>query len=123
MNHVFTILSQFKQFQVDVWCCSTHVHENTFRTYTAANKSKLKDFKVESDGGTYMKANLDFIKKKYAKKMPDVVMVFTDGFDDLNGDSETRTSYPILWLIVDNKDFKKPAKIPGAVYPFETRAN
>jgi len=123
MNHVFTILSQFKQFQVDVWCCSTHVHENTFRTYTAANKSKLKDFKVESDGGTYMTANLDFIKKKYAKKMPDVVMIFTDGEDNLNGDTETRTNYPILWLIVDNKNFKKPAKIPGAVYPFETRAN
>ena len=120
LNHVFTILTQFKQFQVDVWCCSTHVHENTFTTYTAANKNTLHDFKIASDGGTDMSANLPFIEKKYAGKMPDVVMIFTDGFDDLNGDTKTRTKFRIIWLIVDNKNFKKPALIPGAVYPFET---
>ena len=120
LNHVFTILTQFKQFQVDVWCCSTHVHENTFTTYTAANKNTLHDFKIASDGGTDMSANLPFIEKKYAGKMPDVVMIFSDGFDNLNGDTKTRTKFPIIWLIVDNKNFKKPSLIPGAVYPFET---
>jgi predicted metal-dependent peptidase len=120
MNHVFTILSQFKHFTVDLWCCSTHVHEDTFTTYTASNKSKLSEFKIQSDGGTDMSKNLEFIDKKYAGNKPDVVMIFTDGFDSLSGDTETRTSYPIVWLIVDNKAFVKPAHIPGAVYPFET---
>ena len=121
-NHLFTILSQFKAFTIDVWCCSTMVHENTFMTLTAANKSDINKFHVESTGGTDMSANFPFIKKKYAKQMPDVVMIFTDGIDSLNGDTETRTPYPIVWLIVDNKDFKKPAKIPGAAYEFSTEA-
>lgn len=122
LNHVFTILSQFKAFTVDVWCCSTMVHEDTFMTLTAANKSDINKFHVESTGGTDMSANLPFIKKKYAKQMPDVVMIFTDGFDNLNGDTETRTPYPVIWLIVDNKDFKKPSKMPGAVYEFSSDA-
>ena len=67
-----------------------------------------------------MSKNLEFIDKKYAGNKPDVVMIFTDGFDNLSGDTETRTAYSIVWLIVDNKNFVKPAHIPGAVYPFET---
>lgn len=122
LNHVFTIVSQFKAFQVDVWCCSTMVHENTFKTFTAANKRELNNFKIESTGGTDMSANLPFIKKKYQKKLPDVVMIFTDGYDSLNGDTETRTNYPVLWLIVGNKDFKKPTKMPGAVFEFDVNA-
>lgn len=122
LNHVFTILNQFKAFQVDVWCCSTQVHEETFTTYTSANKNELRNFKMASDGGTDMSANLPFIKKKYSGQMPDVVMIFTDGYDNLNGDTTTRVNYPILWLIVDNKNFKKPALIPGAVYEFNTDA-
>lgn len=122
LNHVFTILSQFKAFTVDVWCCSTKVHEETFRTFTTANKSEIKNFKIATTGGTDMSANLPFIKKKYQKKLPDVVMIFTDGYDSLNGDTETRTPYPVVWLIVDNKDFKKPTKMPGAVYEFSTKA-
>lgn len=120
LNHVFTILSQFKSFQVDLWCCSTHVHEETFTTYTASNKSELKNFKMASDGGTDMSANFPFIEKKYAKKMPDTVLIFTDGYDNLNGDTTTRTKFPVVWLIVDNKSFVKPKLIPGAVYEFNT---
>lgn len=120
LNHVFTILSQFKAFTVDVWCCSTKVHEETFRTYTAANKSEIKNFQIATTGGTDMSANLPFIKKKYQKKLPDVVMIFTDGYDNLNGDTETKTPYPVVWLIVDNDNFKKPTRMPGAVYKFST---
>jgi len=121
MNHVFTILSQFRQFTVDLWCCSTHVHENTFRTYTAANKNTLCEFKIESDGGTNMSKNLEFVKKHYnSGNTPDLLMIFTDGYDDLSGDEETRTQYPVVWLIVDNKNFVKPKYMPGAVYEFNT---
>lgn len=120
LNHVFTILSQFKSFQVDLWCCSTHVHPETFTTYTASNKSELKNFKMASDGGTDMSANFPFIDKKYAKKMPDTVLIFSDGYDNLSGDTTTRTKFPVVWLIVDNKNFVKPKLIPGAVYEFNT---
>lgn len=122
MNHIFTILSQFKQFTVDVWCCSTEVHEDTFKTYTAANKSKLDEFRIESDGGTNMSKNLAFVEKKYKGNKPDLLMIFTDGFDNLSGDETTRTNYPVVWLIVDNKEFIKPKHMPGAVYEFDTSA-
>ena len=122
MNHVFTILSQFRQFTVDLWCCSTRVHEDTFKTYSAANKFKLKDFKIQSDGGTNMSKNLAFVDKHYkGKDKPDLLMIFSDGYDDLSGDEETRTNYPVLWLIVDNKNFVKPKRMPGEVYHFDLK--
>lgn len=122
LNHVYTILTQFKAFTIDLWCCSTKVHEDTFMTLTASNKSDINKFHVESTGGTDMSANFPFIKKKYQKQLPDVVMIFTDGYDNLSGDTETRTPYPVVWLIVDNKDFKKPTKMPGVAYEFSTEA-
>ena len=122
MNHVFTILSQFRTFTVDLWCCSTHVHEDTFTVYTSANKSKINQFKIQSDGGTDMSANFPFIEKKYqGRDKPDLLMIFTDGEDRLSGDETTRTKYPVLWLIVDNKEFKKPKYIPGEAYYFNTK--
>jgi len=122
MNHVFTILSQFRTFTVDLWCCSTHVHEDTFTVYTAANKNKINQFKIQSDGGTDMSANFPFIEKKYqGRDKPDLLMIFTDGEDRLSGDETTRTKYPVLWLIVDNKKFEKPKYIPGEVYHFDVK--
>ena len=43
----------------------------------------------------------------------------TDGCDyDVNGSDSLTCKCPVIWLIMDNNDFKKPIKIPGAVYPF-----
>lgn len=119
LNHVYTILKQFKAFRIDLWSCSTMVHEDTFMTLTNQNKNDINKFKIQSTGGTDMSANLDFIETKYKNKTPDLLMIFTDGYDNLSGDTTRITKYPVCWLIVDNKKFVKPSKMPGVVYNFE----
>jgi predicted metal-dependent peptidase len=119
MRHIFTILTQVKQYEVYAWCVSTEVHENTLVKYTPSNKNTIKDFKFESTGGTDLRTTFPFIEKEFASKPLDVLIYMTDGYDSLDGDTTTKVPYPVVWLIIDNKDFKKPARIKGAVYPIE----
>lgn len=119
MNHLYTILTQFKKFEIDVWCFSTKVHPKTFKTFKQGNRHELKDFTFESDGGTDISSNLPFIEQTYKGKKPDAVLILTDGFDNLSGDTKTATSYPVVWMIVDNDNFVKPSLMPGEVYSFK----
>lgn len=119
MQHLFTILSQVKQYEVYTWCVSTEVHKNTLIKYTPSNRNKVKDFKFESTGGTDLSKSFPFIEKEFASKPLDVLIYMTDGYDALNGDTQTKVPYPIVWLIIDNKNFKKPKQIKGAVYSIE----
>ena len=119
MNHLFTILGQFKQFTVDVWCNSTQVHEDTWKRFNASNKREIKEYAFQSDGGTDLKKSFEFIEKKYRNEKLDLLLYMTDGCDyDVNGSDSLTCKCPVIWLIMDNNDFKKPTKIPGAVYPF-----
>lgn len=119
MNHLYTILTQFKKFEIDVWCFSTKVHPNTFKTFKSGNKHELNSYQFESNGGTDISSNLPFIEEKYKGKKPDAVLILTDGFDDLNGDTKTVTNYPVVWMIVNNDHFVKPIGMPGEVYSFK----
>ena len=119
MRHIFTILTQVKQYEVYVWCVSTEVHENTLVKYTPSNKNTVKDFKFESTGGTNLRTAFPFIEKEFAGKPLDVLIYMTDGEDSLSGDTTTKVPYPVVWLIIDNKTFVKPKLIKGAVYPIE----
>lgn len=118
MNHLFTILSQFKDFQVDLWCVSTHVHEETFMSFNASNKKELANYRTMSDGGTDLRTCLDFMKKKYKATKPDLFIMMTDGHDSLNGDTEATLFCPMIWMIIDNPNFKAPSRIKSEVYPF-----
>ena len=120
MNHVFTILQQFKAFEVDVWCCGSVVYEDTLMKLTNENKKKFKDFQVKSDGGNDMRKNFEFVKKHYkGKDKIDMMIILSDFVDPLDGDTETTSICPCIFLCIDHKDFKKPTKIKGEVYPFK----
>lgn len=123
MDHIFTILQQFKSFEVDVWCCGSVVYPETLRTYTQNNKQSLKDFPVKSDGGNDMRENFKFIKEHYnGKKKLDMLIILSDFIDPLDGDTETTSICPCVFLCIDHKDFKKPTKIKGEVYPFKVES-
>ncbi len=117
MQHIFTILTQVKQYEVYVWCVSTKPHPETLMKFTPSNKNMVKTFKFASDGGTDLRTTFPFIEKEFASKPLDVLIYMTDGYDSLDGDDTVTVPYPIVWLIIDNDNFKKPAKIKGAVYP------
>ena len=123
MDHIFTILQQFKSFEVDVWCCGSVVYPETLRTYTQNNKRSLKDFPVKSDGGNDMRENFKFIKDHYkGKKKLDMLIILSDFIDPLDGDTETTSICPCVFLCIDHKNFKKPTKIKGEVYPFKVES-
>lgn len=117
MQHIFTILTQVKQYEVYVWCVSTKPHPETLMKFTPSNKNLVKTFKFASTGGTDLRTTFPFIEKEFASKPLDVLIYMTDGYDSLDGDNDVSVPYPIVWLIIDNDNFKKPAKIKGAVCP------
>lgn len=118
MDHLFTILQQFKDFSIDVWCCGSRVYEETFRTYTAANKKELVNFEFQSDGGNDMRENFKFLRDHYKADKPDVFICMSDFYDPLDGDTETTSPCPCIWLVLDHKDFTPPSKIKAETYPF-----
>ena len=121
MRHLYTILQQFKAFTIDVWCCSTVVHKNTFRTYTAENKDEIADFKFESNGGTNMSANFEFFNQHYTTDKPDILLIISDFYDDLDGDTNTVFNYPVVGLIIDHPNFVPPSRIKFTAIPFDVR--
>ena len=122
MDHLFTILSQFKDFVVDVWCCGSVVYKETFRTYTAGNKRELHDFEFMSDGGNDMRENFKFMKEHYKGDKPDVFLLMSDFYDPLDGDTETTSICPVIFMCLDHESFVPPSKIQGVVYPFEVES-
>lgn len=121
LNHLFTILQVYKDFQVDVWCVSTQVHEDTFKTFTAQNKKELSQYQTKSDGGTCLKTCFDFIDKKYKIKKPDVFILMSDFYDSLDGDKTTQVNYPCIWFVIDHEGFTPPSKIKAVTYPVTIR--
>lgn len=118
MDHLFTILTQFKDFTVDVWCCGSEVYPETFKTYTAANKKTLHDFQFKSDGGNDMRKNFDFVREKYKQEKLDVLIIASDFYDPLDGDTETTSPCPCIFMAIDHPNFVKPSKIKAEVFPF-----
>ena len=120
MQHLFTILQQFKSFTIDVWCCGSEVYANTFKTYTATNKKDIVNFEFESDGGNDMRKNFEFLEQHYkGQDKPDVFLILSDFYDPLNGDNETTSICPVIGLVIDHPDFVKPSKMKFTAFPFE----
>ena len=71
-----------------------------------------------------MRENFKFIKEHYkGKDKIDMLMILSDFYDPLDGDTETTSICPCVFMCIDHKDFKKPTLIKGEVYPFEVDAN
>lgn len=123
MDHLYTILSQFKDFTIDVWCCGSVVYEETFTTFNASNKRMLNAFEFKSDGGNDMRKNFEFVKNKYKGDKLDVLIIMSDFYDPLDGDTETTSPCNVIYMCLDHDDFVKPSKIKGVVYPFKVEKN
>ena len=119
VNHLFTILTQFKSFEVDVWCCGSKVYEETLRTYTEQNKRELANFPIKSDGGNDMRENFKFLKEHYkGKDKLDLFLLLSDFYDPLDGDTETTSPCPVICMVIDHPDFVPPSKMKCEVYPY-----
>ena len=110
LAHIAKIMHSFKSFEVDVWCFSTKVHTDTLKTYHKTDQEKIKDYQLESLGGTDIKSNFEWIKDN--KKKYDVFICMTDGYDYID---DLRFDYcPVIWAITGNDNFQNPSGVHKA---------
>jgi len=110
-GHINKIMKSFKRFQVDVWCFSTLVHEDTFHSYTQTD-TDITAQKISTTGGTEIKANFEYLNEKNLTQY-DCLILLTDGYDYL--DEAQFNKYPVIWGIIDNKNFKAPEGVLNSI--------
>ena len=119
MQHLYTILQQFKDFTIDVWCCGSEVYEDTLKTFTVSNKNEIIDYRFESDGGNDMRKNFEFMRNHYRGNPPNVLLILSDFYDPLDGDTETTSICPVVGLVLDHPGFVPPKNMNFTAFPFE----
>ena len=110
LAHIQKIMHSFKSFDIDIWCFSTQVHEKTLKHYTKINQNNIKDYQLESFGGTEIESNFKWIQEQ--KKKYDVFICMTDGYDNIDG--LQFKSCPVIWGITGNDNFKNPSGVQNA---------
>lgn len=120
LNHVFTILNVFNNFEVDVWCCGMHVYKDTLKRFNQTNKKELAVYGLKSDGCNDMVQNIHFVNEHYKANKLDALIIFSDFYDAIDGSTECpKCNCPVIFLCVDHKDFKKPENVNGVVFHYE----
>lgn len=117
LSYVYTLMKQFKSFTLDLWACGSVVYKESFITITEKSKNKIKDFKLVSDGGNDMRKNFTFIEEHYKLgNMPDIFICLSDFYDELDGDTETTSKIPCVFMCINHEEFVKPSKIKAEVF-------
>ena len=110
LAHIAKIMHSFKSFDIDVWCFSTKVHEETLKNYTKTSQDQIKNYELASLGGTEIKSNFRWIEDN--KKNYDVFICLTDGYDYID---DLRFDYcPVIWGITGNDNFQNPSGVQRA---------
>ena len=103
-------MHSFKSFNIDIWCFSTQVHEDTLKSYNKSNQDQLPNYKLASFGGTVIASSFDWIKEN--KKKYDVFICMTDGYDCID---DLKFDYcPVIWGITGNDSFQNPSGVQRA---------
>lgn len=110
-GHINKIMKSFKSYQVDVWCFSTEVHEDTFHSYTQTDND-ITAQKISTTGGTEICANFEYLNNKNQTQY-DCFILLTDGIDSLN--KAQFNKYPVIWGIIGNKNFKAPDGVMNSI--------
>lgn len=110
LGHIAKIMHSFKSFDIDVWCFSTKVHEETLKNYTKTSQDQIKNYELASLGGTEIASNFRWIEDN--KKNYDVFICLTDGYDCID---DLRFDYcPVIWGITGNDNFQNPSGVQRA---------
>ena len=110
LGHIAKIMHSFKSFDIDVWCFSTKVHEETLKNYTKTSQDQIKNYELASLGGTEIASNFRWIEDN--KKKYDVFICLTDGYDCID---DLKFDYcPVIWGITGNDNFQNPSGVQRA---------
>lgn len=110
LGHIAKIMHSFKSFDIDVWCFSTKVHEETLKNYTKTSQDQIKNYELASLGGTEIASNFRWIEDN--KKNYDVFICLTDGYDCI--DNLQFDYCPVIWGITGNDNFQNPSGVQRA---------
>lgn len=106
LSEVYQIALAKKPMKIVVVQCDTRIQE--IKEYLSVDELK-KDFRsatVKGRGGTELKPCWDLLRtdKRYKGRIPDLIMIFTDGW--LNQyKRDRRTMSNLCWCIIDNPSF------------------
>ena len=120
LSHVFSILTSFKNYEVDVWSCGTQVFPETLKTFTPRNRYDIAKFETKSDGCNDMEKNIEFVNERYRINKLDALIIISDFYDKMDGDEECpQCNCPVVCMCVDHEDFKKPSRLNAVVFHYE----
>ena len=107
-GHVFKICNQFKKFSIKVFCWSTEAHKNSLVELTERNirSFKIKDYHIESNGGTVAQTGIDYVNSWSDK--PDCYICLTDGCIETDLVNKVG-NVPMVLAISENYDYEVPS--------------
>lgn len=116
LSEVYQIALQKKPMKIVVVQCDTKIQE--IKEYISVDQLK-RDFKsatVKGRGGTDLKPCWELLRtnKDYKGRIPDLIMIFTDGYLD-QYKRDRRTMSNICWCIIDNPSFNVQHKDSGTM--------
>lgn len=109
LSHIQKIMRSFRGFEIDIWCFSTHVHNETLKTYNQHNRD-MSNFELASCGGTDIASNFEWLSNR--SKRYDVFICMTDGYDNISNLQFDK--YPTIWAITQNDNFTNPPGVRRA---------
>lgn len=119
LSHVFSIMTSFKNFEIDVWSCGTQVFPETMVKYTPMNRYDLNKFVTKSDGCNDMEKNIEFVNEKYKIDKLDALIIISDFYDKIDGNAECqKCNCPVVFMCVDHENFVKPKQVEGVVFHY-----
>lgn len=97
-------MEDFESFSIKIWSFDTQV--NGLKEFTQDNADELIEYQVVGGGGTHIKANFDFVEQNSDDLGIDLLILFTDLYDNLGGINPNFID--TLWIIAGNSEKSAP---------------
>lgn len=106
LNLIYSSLYQLINFEIYIWLFSGIVHKETLLKILPNKRESIENIKLISNGATNIKSNIDFVNKTKELNKLDLLIIMTDGYDDIITMKYDRN---LLWCIIDNHNFINPS--------------
>lgn len=103
LSEVVGITKQYNCFEINIFCWDTKAYE--IYTYNQSNLAKLKQFQLKGGGGTALNCVVPRLKEL---KKVDQLIIFTDGYFNVDKDKFKDYAKKTLFIINDNDNFEAP---------------
>jgi predicted metal-dependent peptidase len=101
VSEIGGMMDAFNEYKLTVFCFDTSIHAS--KEYSTENMEDISEYQPGGGGGTSFPVIFDHVAK--LEKMPDRLIVFTDGYCDAWGPDDL---IPTVWVIHGSKTITAP---------------